>query len=145
MTWEPRGEEQAELDAAFAEAERAVGSAFTRAVQPFDVVPRPPQHGTNPNESISRWIEWWLSLADPYDSLSCELMLFDDTDGPFVSARVAVWTYLGRGVNDSVDLWHSGEIRVGAPGEAAAAVRTASAGLARCLMELDLSPYFRAG
>ncbi len=142
MTWEPRVEEQAELDAAFAEAERAVGSAFARAVQPFGVVPREPLHGTNPNESISRWIEWWLNLADPHDAMSCEVLLLDDTEGPFVSARVAVWTYLGRGANDSVDFWHSGEIRVGSPGEAVAAVRTASAGLVRRLAELDLSPCF---
>lgn len=142
MTWEPRVEKQAELDAAFAEAERSVGSAFARAVQPFGIVPAEPLYGTNPNESISRWIEWWLNLADPHDAMSSEVLLLDDTEGPFVSARVAVWTYLGRGVNDSVDLWHSGEIRVGSPGEAAAAVQTASAGLVRRLAELDLSPYF---
>jgi hypothetical protein len=90
MNWEPRAEQHAELDAAFAEVESTVGSAMARAVERFGVVPSTSLHGTNPHESISRWIEWWLSLADPYDSLSCEVMLLVDTDGPCVSARVAV-------------------------------------------------------
>ncbi len=143
MTWEPRGEEQAELDAAFAEAERTVGTAFARAVQPFGVTPRAPQYGSNPNESISRWVEWWLDLADPYDSLSCELLLLEDPEGPFVSARVAVWRYLGHGFSDSDDLWHSGEHRVGTPGQAAMVLRASSEALARQLAELDLSQFFR--
>ncbi len=143
MHWEPRAEEQPDLDAAFAEAERTVGEAFARAVERFGVIPRGPQFGTNPNESISRWIEWWIDLADPYDSMSCEVMLLNSTDGPEISARIAVWRYLGKGVNDSDNLWHSGDIRVGTPSQAATALREATEELVRQLATLDLTPYFR--
>ncbi len=142
MPWEPRAEEQPELDAAFADAERTVGEAFARAVQSFGVAPRAPRFGSNPNESINRWIEWWLDLADPYDAMSCEVILLDDSEGPFASVRVAVWRYLGHGFSDFDDLWHSGVHRVGTPGQAAMVLRASSEALVRHLATLDLSPYF---
>jgi hypothetical protein len=141
VVWDHLAQEEPALQAAFAETVQAVGEAFAQAVGRFGCPVRGPQLRTNPNESVSRWAEWWLDIPSPFDAMSCELNLLATSDGPEVSGRIAVWRYLGRGFNDDDDLWRSADILVESPAEAAAALRQVGAELARQCGLLDLRPY----
>lgn len=126
------------LNAAYAEAAAAVGEAFSRALVRHGKPAAPPKFGTNPNDTISRYVEWWLDLPGPHDSLSCEMSLLDCSDGPEVDGRIALWRYLGHGFSDHDDLWCAETIMVRTPAEAANAIRAVASDLVRHCDRLDL-------
>jgi|GEM_PF-3946351 len=126
------------LSEAYAEAAAAVGEAFARALVRHGKAAPPPKFGTNPNDAISRYVEWWLDLPGRYDSLSCEMSLLDCSDGPEVDGRIALWRYLGHGFSDHDDLWCAETIVVQTPAEAANAIRAIASDLVRRCDRLDL-------
>lgn len=142
MSWVASAGQDAMLQAAYLETAEAVGRAFARAVEACGAAVREPRFETNPNDPVSRYVEWWLELPAPYDSMSCELNLLVSSESPEVFGRIAAWKYLGHGVSDNEDLWRSDDIAVHSPEAAAAALRTVGAELVRQCDRLDLRPYF---
>jgi hypothetical protein len=141
MGWDRPSHEESALRAAFAETTQAVGGAFAQATGRFGCPLRGPRLGTNPDDTVSRWVEWWLDIPSPFEAVSCELNLLVSSDGPEVFGRIAVWRYIGRGFSDNDDLWRSGDILVESPAAAAAALRQVGAELVRQCGLLDLRPY----
>lgn len=129
-----------DLQAAFAEAERVVGAAFSRVVG-RSACPPPAKLGKNPDEAVSQWVEWWVEIPAPFESLSCEVLLLLTHDGPEVSGKIAAWKYLGHGFSDDAAVWEFEAQMVESPAAATAAVRRVTAELARQLGTLDLRPY----
>lgn len=141
MGWDRLSHEEPALQAAFAKTAESVGKAFIRAVSRHGYQVRGPRFGTNPNDPVSRYVEWWLDIPTPFDSMSCELGLLPSSDGSEVSGRIAVWKYIGRGFSDNDDLWRSPDILVESPAAAIAALRSVGADLVRQCRRLDLRPY----
>ncbi len=144
MTWQSTTAEESELQRTFMETAGAVGEAFCQVVGQFGYASDEPIFGKNPNDDISRWVTWWISLPDTYESMSCELDLLDSCDGPEVFGRIAVWRYLGKGVSLDDDLWRSENISVSTALEAAQAFRQVGTELVRQCTLLDFRPYLPA-
>ncbi|MBL8812481.1 MAG: hypothetical protein JNM43_20120 [Planctomycetaceae bacterium] len=144
MSWENLDAEGKPLQAVLMEVTQSVGSAFMQAVGRYGYHVEAPRFGTNPNDPISCYVEWWLEIPAPYELMSCELQLLATADGPEVSARIAVWRYLGKGISLDVDVWRSADVIVESPSAAAAELQRVGAELVRQCKLLDLATYLGA-